>query len=77
MDAGRSAASKPAARLENVSKIYETAAARIVALKDLSWEVGVGDAVALMGPSGCGKTTILNLIGGMDRPTGGAIWAEG
>ena len=68
---------KPAARLENVSKVYETAAARIVALKDLSWEVGEGDAVALMGPSGCGKTTVLNLIGGMDRPSGGSIWAHG
>ena len=77
MEAGRGAASIPAARLENVSKIYETAAAKIVALKDLSWEVATGDAVALMGPSGCGKTTILNLIGGMDRPSAGAIWAEG
>jgi putative ABC transport system ATP-binding protein len=76
MSAQRNGA-KPAARLENVSKIYETAAARIVALKDLSWEVAAGDAVALMGPSGCGKTTVLNLVGGMDRPTGGAIWAEG
>ena len=69
MEAGRGAASIPAARLENVSKIYETAAAKIVALKNLSWEVATGEAVALMGPSGCGKTTILNLLGGMDRPS--------
>jgi putative ABC transport system ATP-binding protein len=68
---------KPVARLENVSKVYDTAAARIVALKSLSWEVGEGEAVALMGPSGCGKTTVLNLLGGMDRPSGGAIWVDG
>jgi putative ABC transport system ATP-binding protein len=65
------------ARLEQVSKIYETAAARVTALEKMSWEVGRGEAVALMGPSGCGKTTILNLLGGMDRPTSGAIIVDG
>ena len=77
MDAQRTAASTPAARLENVSKVYDTAAAKVVALQGLSWEVGAGEAVALMGPSGCGKTTVLNLLGGMDRPSGGAIWVDG
>jgi ABC-type lipoprotein export system ATPase subunit len=66
-----------AARLDRVSKVYDTAAARITALEQLSWEVKAGEAVALMGPSGCGKTTILNLLGGMDRPTGGDIWVNG
>src|SRR6202165_3311143 len=70
-------APKPAARLDRVSKIYETAPARIVALDEMSWEIGAGEAVALMGPSGCGKTTVLNLLGGMDRPSGGAIWVGG
>ena len=68
---------KPAARLENVSKVYETTAARVIALEKMSWEVNAGEAVALMGPSGCGKTTILNLLGGMDRPTSGAIYVGG
>jgi putative ABC transport system ATP-binding protein len=65
------------ARLSRVSKVYDTAAARITALEQISWEVGAGEAVALMGPSGCGKTTILNLLGGMDRPTSGEIWVNG
>jgi putative ABC transport system ATP-binding protein len=65
------------ARLEKVSKYYDTTAARIVALEEMSWEVNAGEAVALMGPSGCGKTTVLNLLGGMDRPSGGAIWVDG
>jgi len=66
-----------AARLENVFKVYETAAARVVALERTSWEIGVGEAIALMGPSGCGKTTVLNLLGGVDRPSSGAIWVDG
>jgi putative ABC transport system ATP-binding protein len=77
MDAEHSVKPQPAARLENVSKIYDTAAAKIVALENMSWEVGAGEAVALMGPSGCGKTTVLNLLGGMDRPSSGAIWVDG
>ena len=63
-------------RLEGVSKVYETQAARITALEQMNWSIGGGEAAALMGPSGCGKTTILNLLGGMDRPSGGAIWVN-
>jgi putative ABC transport system ATP-binding protein len=70
-------AESPAARLKSVSKVYETAAARVVALEQMSWQIGRGEAVALMGPSGCGKTTVLNLLGGMDRPSGGEIWVDG
>jgi putative ABC transport system ATP-binding protein len=77
MSAEVMSAPKPAARLDKVSKVYDTAAARIVALNEMSWEVGTGEAVALMGPSGCGKTTVLNLLGGMDRPSGGAILVDG
>jgi ABC-type lipoprotein export system ATPase subunit len=65
------------ARLDKVSKFYETTAARVVALEEMSWEIGRGQAAALMGPSGCGKTTVLNLLGGMDRPSGGAIMVDG
>ena len=64
-------------RLAGVSKTYETQAARIVALEKMNWSIGGGEAAALMGPSGCGKTTILNLLGGMDRPSEGEIWVNG
>jgi putative ABC transport system ATP-binding protein len=76
-DSTKRTAAAPVARLDQVSKIYETAAARVTALEKMSWDIGRGEAVALMGPSGCGKTTILNLLGGMDRPTGGAIIVDG
>jgi putative ABC transport system ATP-binding protein len=59
--------------VSGVSKQYKTAAEEVHALRESSWQVRTGDAVAIMGPSGCGKTTLLNLLGGVDRPTTGKI----
>jgi putative ABC transport system ATP-binding protein len=60
-----------------LSKRYQMAAGDVHALRESSWEVRKGDAVAIMGPSGCGKTTLLNLLGGVDRPTAGSILIDG
>src|SRR4029453_17194503 len=46
-------------------------------LRENNREARPGDAVAIMGPSGCGKTTLLNLLGGVDRPTTGRIVVDG
>ena len=64
-------------RVEGVSKRYQMAAEEVHALRESSWEVRRGEAVAIMGPSGCGKTTLLNLLGGVDRPTTGKIVIDG
>src|SRR5256884_9129502 len=40
-------------------------------------QVADGELVGVQGPSGCGKTTLLNLIGGIDRPTAGRIEVDG
>ena len=64
-------------RVEGVSKRYRMAAEEVHALRESSWEVRKGAAVAIMGPSGCGKTTLLNLLGGVDRPTTGRILIDG
>jgi putative ABC transport system ATP-binding protein len=64
-------------RVEGLSKRYLMVAEEVHALRESSWEVRKGDAVAIMGPSGCGKTTLLNLLGGVDRPTTGRILIEG
>src|SRR6267378_5245834 len=64
-------------RVEGVSKKYQMAAEEVHALRESTWEVKKGEAVAIMGPSGCGKTTLLNLLGGVDRPTTGKILIEG
>jgi putative ABC transport system ATP-binding protein len=60
-------------RVTGLTKSYETAAEQVKALKGVEWQISPGDAVALMGPSGCGKTTLLNILGGVDHPTGGEI----
>jgi putative ABC transport system ATP-binding protein len=64
-------------RVDGVSKRYKMAAEDVHALRESSWAVRKGEAVAIMGPSGCGKTTLLNLLGGVDRPTTGRILIEG
>jgi putative ABC transport system ATP-binding protein len=64
-------------RVEGVSKRYKMAAEEVHALRESTWEVRRGEAVAIMGPSGCGKTTLLNLLGGVDRPSGGRILVDG
>lgn len=48
-----------------------------VALTDVNLDVGQGEFVCLLGPSGCGKTTLLQMMAGLDRPTGGVIEFEG
>jgi putative ABC transport system ATP-binding protein len=63
--------------IQGVSKLYRTAAEQVQALHETSWEVRTGEAVAIMGPSGCGKTTLLNLLGGVDRPSSGSILIDG
>jgi putative ABC transport system ATP-binding protein len=63
--------------VSGLSKRYKMAAEEVHALRESSWEVRTGQAVAIMGPSGCGKTTLLNLLGGVDRPTTGKIVIDG
>ena len=66
-----------AVRAERVSRHYEMGAAVIRAVDDISLDVRTGEFVALLGSSGSGKSTLLNLMAGLDRPTGGAIFANG
>src|SRR5277367_3286264 len=66
-----------AVRADRVSRHYEMGAAMIRAVDDVTLEVGAGEFVALLGSSGSGKSTLLNLMAGLDRPTGGAIFANG
>jgi putative ABC transport system ATP-binding protein len=60
-------------QVTGLSKEYRMGPEQVHALRDTDWRVNTGTAVAIMGPSGCGKTTLLNLLGGVDRPTGGKI----
>ena len=64
-------------KVTGLSKSYRMAAEEVHALRESTWDVPTGQAVAIMGPSGCGKTTLLNLLGGVDRPTTGKIFIGG
>jgi len=63
--------------LENVSKTYGSGAATTKAVSDISMTVARGTWVAIMGPSGHGKSTLLQLIGGLDRPSAGRVVLDG
>jgi spermidine/putrescine transport system ATP-binding protein len=49
----------------------------VVAVDDVSLEIGAGEFFSLLGPSGCGKTTTLRLVAGFERPTSGRIDIDG
>ena len=63
--------------LEKVSKTYGSGAAETKAVSEISMTVERGSWVAIMGPSGHGKSTLLQLIGGLDRPSAGRIVLDG
>jgi putative ABC transport system ATP-binding protein len=64
------------ARLEGVSKVYGGGELALRALDDVSLDIPRGEFVVMLGPSGSGKTTMLNILGGIDRPTDGSVVVE-
>ena len=60
-------------RLENISLAYQTETDEIRALSSISFGVERGEFVAIIGPSGCGKTSILSIIAGLLKPSGGRV----
>ena len=64
--------------LQNVDKyFYRRKSNQIHVINDTSLEFGETGLTALLGPSGCGKTTLLNVIGGLDKPDKGKIYVNG
>ncbi len=61
-------------KTENIFKIYnEGTDLEVRALNGVSFEIEKGEFTAIVGPSGSGKTTMLNIIGGLDKPTNGNV----
>jgi putative ABC transport system ATP-binding protein len=63
--------------IKDLIKVYKTGKSEVIALRGLDCSIKQSEVLAIMGPSGCGKTTLLNIIGGLDRPTAGSIMLDG
>ncbi|HZW82255.1 MAG TPA: ABC transporter ATP-binding protein, partial [Candidatus Deferrimicrobium sp.] len=63
--------------LRGINKTYETGKISVRALKETNLEIFLGEFVAIMGPSGSGKSTLMNILGCLDRPTGGSYLLDG
>jgi putative ABC transport system ATP-binding protein len=68
---------KPLIKLRDIVKIYYMGGEDVVALKDITLEIGRADYAAIMGPSGSGKSTLMNIIGCLDVPTSGSYHLNG
>ncbi|MDQ1354170.1 MAG: ATP-binding cassette protein [Acidobacteriota bacterium] len=62
---------------EDVKKIYEDNGVEVPAVRGISLTINPGEFTAVVGPSGSGKTTFLNIISGLDTPSGGKVLLKG
>ncbi len=64
-------------KLENITKVYQTAGIKTQALRGINLTVYEGEFLSIMGASGSGKTTLMNIIGCLDIPTSGKYYLLG
>jgi len=70
------AAGNELVRIKGMTKVYHTGG-EVMALRGVDLEVRTGEFVAIIGASGSGKSTLLNMLGCLDRPSGGEYWLAG
>jgi NitT/TauT family transport system ATP-binding protein len=63
----------PTIRFDGLGQVFDTRSGRLEALRDVSFEVGHHEFLAILGPSGCGKSTLLRVIAGLLKPTSGRV----
>ncbi|MGH3213941.1 MAG: ATP-binding cassette domain-containing protein, partial [Trebonia sp.] len=63
--------------LTGVGKAYTTGSRKVLAVSDVDLTVSDGEWLAIRGRTGHGKSTLLNLLGGLDRPTSGQLLLDG
>ncbi len=64
-------------KIENLTKTYHETEIPVHAVNGINLEFEQGEFVAIVGPSGCGKTTLMNMIGGLEKPTSGSVIVNG
>ncbi len=63
--------------IDNMTKVYQMGEMEVHALRGVSLTVRAGEYIAIMGASGSGKSTLMNMVGLLDRPTGGSYKIRG
>jgi len=63
----------PAFAVEGISKMFSGRSGDVLALDDVSLELGAGSFTCIVGPSGCGKSTLLRILGGLETATLGTL----
>jgi len=63
--------------VKDLEKVYRMGEETVAALAGINLTIGRGEYCAVIGPSGSGKSTLMNILGGLDRPTGGRYLFEG
>lgn len=64
-------------RLEQIARRYEMGGETVHALRGVSLDIARNESIAFIGASGSGKSTMMNILGCLDRPSGGRYWLNG
>jgi energy-coupling factor transporter ATP-binding protein EcfA2 len=64
-------------QVRGLTKVYQTGAGEVRALRGVDLDIRAGETLVLLGPSGSGKSTLLNILGGLDRATSGQVLFHG
>jgi putative ABC transport system ATP-binding protein len=63
-------------RATGLTKVYRNGVLEVQALRGIDFQARKGEFIVILGPSGSGKSTFLNIVGGLDRASGGEVWFE-
>ena len=63
--------------VKNLTKTYHDTEIPVHAVNGIDLSFEQGEFTAIVGPSGCGKTTLMNMIGGLEKPTSGEVRVDG